>query len=229
MQKILGYMRKAVQEFQLLSDGDRVAVGVSGGKDSVVLLTGLERLRSFIGIDFTVVGITLDSHFGGEPGDYRAIEALAAKRKIEYHIVPTEIGPIVFDHRKEDDAVETFVMNLFREGRIGCFSPMTKLDGKNLTVIRPLVLAPEADIRRAAAREGLPIVKNKCPADGTTTRQETKEWLAEMERKDRGFTYRLFGALRRSGIDGWGYPEKESSCRKKAAFSMESEVKNEDV
>ena len=70
MQRILGYMRKAIQEFDLISDGDRIAVGVSGGKDSVVLLVGLARLQKFIGIDFSIVGITLDPQFGGVPGNY---------------------------------------------------------------------------------------------------------------------------------------------------------------
>ena len=52
MQKILGYMRKAVQEFDLIHDDDRICVGVSGGKDSVVMLYGLSLLRKFIGIDY---------------------------------------------------------------------------------------------------------------------------------------------------------------------------------
>ena len=69
MQKILGYMRKAIQEFDLIQDGDRIAVGVSGGKDSLVLLPGLAMLRRFIGIDYELVAITLDPQFGGEPGD----------------------------------------------------------------------------------------------------------------------------------------------------------------
>ena len=64
MQSMLGYMRKAIQEYQMIADGDRVAVGVSGGKDSVVLLAGLARLRSFIGIQYDVVAITLDPGFG---------------------------------------------------------------------------------------------------------------------------------------------------------------------
>ena len=100
MQRILGYMRKAIQEFDLISDGDRIAVGVSGGKDSVVLLTGLAQLRRFIGIDYTIVGITLDPQFGGVPGDYSAIEKLCADLGVEYHVIPTEIGQIVFDVRK---------------------------------------------------------------------------------------------------------------------------------
>lgn len=54
-----------------------------------------------------------------------------------------------------DDAVETFVMNLFNEGRIGCFSPVTYLSRKDLTMIRPMVFAPENDIRKAVKHEGL--------------------------------------------------------------------------
>ena len=67
MQKMLGYMRKAIQEFDLISDGDVIAVGVSGGKDSLVLLNGLVMLRRFIGIDYNIVSITLDPQFDGVP------------------------------------------------------------------------------------------------------------------------------------------------------------------
>ena len=65
-----------------------------------------------------------------------------------------------------DDAVETFVMNLFNEGRIGCFSPVTYLSRKDLTMIRPMVFCPENDIRKAVKHEGLPVAKSSCPVDG---------------------------------------------------------------
>ncbi len=189
MQKILGYLRKAIQKYDMLRDGDRICVGVSGGKDSVVLLYGLSLLRRFIGIDYDIIGLTLDPNFEGSPTDYSPVEDFCRLHDIEYHIIKTHIGEIVFDIRKEpnpcslcarmrrgalhnyavelgcnkialghnyDDAVETFIMNLFTEGRIGCFSPMNYLSRKQLSVIRPLVLAPERDIRRAA---------NKNPAD----------------------------------------------------------------
>ena len=241
MQKILGYMRKAITEFDLISDGDKIAVGVSGGKDSLVLLAGLVRLRSFIGIDYELTAITEDPCFGGVPGDYSEIEKLCESLGVEYVLERSRIGEIVFDVRHEEhpcslcarlrrgalhnaavksgcnkvalghhcnDAVETFIMNLFVEGRIGCFAPKSFLDRREITVIRPLVFAPEVEIRRAAKREALPIVKSKCPADGNTMREQTKQFLAERERQDRGFTDRIFGAMRRSGIDGWGYKEK---------------------
>lgn len=235
-------MRKAIQEFDLIENGDRIAVGVSGGKDSLVLLKGLVLLRRFIGIDYTVTAITLDPHFNGEKGNYEPVAELCRELDVEYVLIDTHIGEIVFDVRKEEhpcslcarmrrgalhdaaiangcnklalghnfnDVVETFVMNLTIEGRLGCFSPKSYLSRKNITLIRPLVFAPEKDIRNAARRNELSIVKSKCPADGATARQRIKLELAERDKADRGFSERLFGALRRSGLDGWGYKQKD--------------------
>ncbi len=238
MQKILGYMRKAIQEFDLIQNGDRIAVGVSGGKDSVALLRGLWMLKRFIGIEYDIVAITLDPQFQGVTCDYSLIQELCDSMNIEYDIKRTHIGEIVFDIREEkhpcslcarmrrgalhdaakehncnkialghhyDDAIETFVMNLFNEGRVGCFSPKSYLSRKDITMIRPMVFVPEKEVISAIKRAQLPVVKSVCPVDGTTSRQKTKEFLREREREDNGFNYRLFGALRRSGIDGWGY------------------------
>lgn len=237
MQKILGYMRRAIQEYGLIDDGDRICVGVSGGKDSLVLLMGMILLRRFIGIDYEIVAVTIDPQFNGIAGDYSSVKKLCADNGVEYHILPTHIGEIVFDVRKEpnpcslcarmrrgalhdatleyncnkialghnyDDVVETFVMNLFNEGRIGCFAPKSYLSRKQITLIRPLALAPENIIRRTAERNGLEVVKSKCPADGFTNREKTKQFLAQMEHNDHGFKDRLFGAMKRSNIDGWG-------------------------
>ncbi len=240
MQKILGYMRKAINEFDLISDGDRIAVGVSGGKDSLVLLMGLIRLRQFIGIDYDITALTIDPMFGGTETDYSPVEKLCREYGVPYVIEKTDIGSVVFDIRKEsnpcslcanmrrgalnsvakehgcnkvalghhyNDVVETFMMNLFIEGRVGCFSPKTYLDRSDIWIIRPLVFAPEREIRNSARRNNLEIVKSKCPADGVTKRQDMKEFLREREREDKGFTDRIFGALRRSGVDGWGFKE----------------------
>jgi tRNA(Ile)-lysidine synthase TilS/MesJ len=100
-------------------------------------------------------------------------------------------------------------MNLFNEGRLGCFAPKSYLSRKDITMIRPLVLAPEKDIRSAANRNNLQVVKSKCPADGHTSREATKQFLAERDKLDKGFSDRIFGAMRRAGLDGWGYKEKE--------------------
>ena len=243
MQRILGYMRKAIQEFDLIENGDRIAVGISGGKDSMILLYGLHLLRRFIGIDYEIVGVTLDPQFGGKETDYSKIEEFCKNIGVPYHIIRTQIGQIVFDVREEenpcslcarmrrgalhdaakelncnkialghhyDDVVETFMMNLFNEGRLGCFSPKSYLSRKDLWMIRPLVFAPEKDVKKASLKNDIPIVKSVCPADGHTSREDMKNFLDTHEKDSDAFKYRIFGALRRSGIDGWGITGKSN-------------------
>ena len=236
MQEIMGYIRRAVEEYRMIEDGDTVAVGVSGGKDSVALLAGLAGVRRFIGIDFTLKAVTLDNRFNGEEGDFSPIADLCGSLGVEYILRRTDIGQIIFGERGEsnpcslcarmrrgvlhdtakangcnkialghhfDDAVETFLMNLFNEGRIGCFSPVSYLSRKDLTMIRPLIFATEREVRNAVNRTGLPVVKSKCPVDGCTERQWTKEFLYDMEKTHPGITKRIFGAIRRGHVSGW--------------------------
>ena len=101
MQRLCGLMRKAVQDYEMLAPGDRVMVGVSGGKDSVALTVGLAMLRQYIGFDYEVVAVTLDPQFDHQPMDYTALQALFARYGIPYHIRRTEIGPVVFEYRQE--------------------------------------------------------------------------------------------------------------------------------
>jgi tRNA(Ile)-lysidine synthase TilS/MesJ len=237
MQDIIGYMRRAIEEYKMIRDGDTIAVAVSGGKDSVMLLSGLIRLRTFIGIDYSLTAITVDPCFGGKQTDYAAIESLCARNEIPYHIRRTDLGEIIFETRAEhnpcslcarmrrgiihdmtkeygcnkvalghnyDDAVETFVMNLFQEGRIGCFQPVTYLSRKDITMIRPLAFAPEKNIRNAVVKASLPTVKSGCPVDGHTGREDTKKWLQSMEKNGfPGLAKKIFGAMRRAHISGW--------------------------
>ena len=79
MQRLCGLMRKAVQDYEMLAPGDRVMVGVSGGKDSVALTVGLAMLRQYIGFDYEVVAVTLDPQFDHQPMDYSALEELFAR------------------------------------------------------------------------------------------------------------------------------------------------------
>lgn len=225
MQKILGYMRKAVQEYNMLSDGDKIAVGISGGKDSLTLLFGLVKLRDIMKIDCEIIAVTVDAGFGS---DFSAVNEFCQNIGVEYHIIPTHIKEIVFDIRCEkspcslcarmrrgaltdysrkigcnklalghnqDDVTETFMMNLLTEGRIGCFSPVTLLEDKELSIIRPLVLAPEKSARHAAREMSLPVVKSGCQVDGKTNRQRTKELLSLLDKMNRGAKKRIFGAI----------------------------------
>lgn len=236
MQRLEGLMRKAIQDYDMIQPGDRICVGVSGGKDSVSLMVGLAHLRAYLGIPFEVVAVTLDPRFGGVETDYSPLAELFAEQNIRYEIRRTDIGRIVFDFRKEsnpcalcakfrrgilhntakelgcnkvalghhlDDAIETFYMNLWREGRIGCFSPVTYLSRKDITMIRPLLLATESDVRRAVRDANLPVIKSLCPADGITVREDTKNFVKKMSHEDPAFRQKTLHALQDSGIDGW--------------------------
>lgn len=235
MQQIMGYMRKAITDYGMISPGDRILVGVSGGKDSLALLCGLARLRGYLGVPYSLQACTLDMGFAG-PDAYAPVAGLCRTLDVPYLLKKSDIGDIVFRQRQEanpcslcarmrrgalhdaakalqcnkvalghhaDDAAQTLLMNLFDEGRIGCFSPVTYLSRKDLTVIRPLIYAPEREIAHAARVAGLPVVSSGCPADKHTERERVKEWLASQEKERPGITARVYGALQRSHVSGW--------------------------
>lgn len=239
MQEVLGYMRRAITDYNLIENGDKIAVAISGGKDSLILLKGLAMLRQFIGIDYEIMGITLDPCFDGKNGDYTTVKSLCDEYNIEYIIKRTNIAEVVFDIRKEknpcslcarlrrgilhstakahscnkialghhrDDAIETFIMNLFNEGRIANFSPKSYLSRKDLTMIRPLCYTPEKAVRRAMRRTNLKVVKSPCPVDKTTNREKTKQFISAMDAQDRGFSIKVFGAFKKGLVD-WQTPD----------------------
>lgn len=236
MQKLLSYMRSACQQYDMIKDGDRIAVGVSGGKDSMALLAAMANLRIFYPAKFELVAITLDPRFGGEDADYSEIEELCKKLDVEYIIKRTQLAEVIFDIRKEsnpcslcarmrrgalhdaakaagcnkialghhlDDVAETFIMNLFNGGTLDCFMPVTYLSRKDIYMIRPMIFARESDCARVARRENLPVVKSKCPADGTTERQEVKEFLNSLEKKYGNVREKILGAMQRKEINGY--------------------------
>ncbi len=103
MQKLLGYIRSAVQDYNMIEDGDRIAVGLSGGKDSVALLAALAKLRTFYPKKFELVAVTLDMRFGGEDTDYSALEELCESLDVPYVIKRTQLAEVIFDLRQESN------------------------------------------------------------------------------------------------------------------------------
>ena len=99
MQKLLSYVRRCVEDYDMIAAGDRIAVGVSGGKDSLVLLAALAELSKFYPNTFTVEAITLD--LGLEGMDFEPVAALCRSIDVPYTIIKTEISHIIFDVRKE--------------------------------------------------------------------------------------------------------------------------------
>ena len=240
MQHILGLVRACIDDYHMIVPNETIAVGVSGGKDSLMTLSALERLRHFYPTPFGLEAITLET---GMPGmDFAPIAAWCQSCGIPYTRISVPIYDIVFNERKEsnpcslcaklrrgslntalvekgihkialghhyDDAVETMLMNLLFEGRIGCFQPVTYLDRSGITQIRPLLYCHEDEIRRVAEREALPVVHNTCPQDGQSRRQEVKELLVQLERSYPGLKQKIFGAVQRYPLYGWNLDEME--------------------
>ena len=102
-----------------------------------------------------------------------------------------------------DDAVETFFLSLFYEGRLSCFYPVTYLDRSDITQIRPLLYVSESMVEKAAHRLALPVVHNPCPADGYTKRQEVKELIASLEVRYPKLKEHVFSSMQRLPLPHW--------------------------
>ena len=101
MKKLLSLTRAAVDKYNMIEAGDTIAVGVSGGKDSLALLYALAKLRDFYPKPFSLVAITLDYQFNGIAEDYTAIEALCKELQVEYIVRRTNLWEVIFETRKE--------------------------------------------------------------------------------------------------------------------------------
>ena len=241
LQRILSFVRRAVDDYRMIDDGDKIAVGISGGKDSLTLLAALAALRRFYPAHFDLVALTVDMGFEGV--DLSPIAEFCRALDVPFVVEKTDIAKVIFDIRREtnpcslcakmrrgalharakaegcnkvalghhfDDAVETFMLNLFHEGRLGCFSPVTYLSRRDLTLIRPLLYAQEKDVRYYVrhADPPLPVMASPCPEDEATERETMKNMLRDLERKYPGLRHRIFGALCKGEIDGFKETER---------------------
>ena len=233
LQKLMGLVRRCVDDYQMISAGDKIAVGLSGGKDSVALLYLLAALREYYPKHYELEAVSVDLGFGM---DFSPLGELCQRQNIPFHVVKTEIAPIIFDYRKEknpcsmcakmrrgalnqaildrgfnklalghhyDDAVETFVMSLIFEGRLSCFQPVTNLDRTGVIQIRPMLYIHEKTVDSFAQRMELPVLENRCPVDKYTKREEIKQLIYELSARYPDLKDRVFGAMQRFPLPEW--------------------------
>lgn len=226
LQKLMSYVRRALDDYHMIADGDHIAVGISGGKDSLTLLYALAGIRRFYPASYQLSAVTVDLGFGIQ--DFGKIEQMCRELDVPYIKVETDIGKIVFEERKEsnpcalcakmrkgalnakmkelgcnkvayahhkDDIVVTMLMSLIFEGRFHTFQPVTYLDRMDMTVIRPLMYANEADVIGFVNKNHLPVAKSACPADGYTKRTYAEDLLKRLNQENPGVRDRMFTAI----------------------------------
>lgn len=229
LQRLYSYLRQAIDEYHMIQSGDKIAIGISGGKDSLTLLHGLAGLRRFYPEKFDLIAITVDLGYDGF--DLTEISALCQKLDVEYHIVHTQIkdmvkngecslcarlrkgafntkalelgcNKIAYAHNM-DDVVETMMMSLIYEGRFSTFWPVTHFDDSELDVIRPMIYVPLADVIGFRNKEKLPVTKNPCPYDNATERTYVRELLSDINHHAPAVVKRMMTAIRNGNLEGW--------------------------
>ncbi len=216
-----------IKKHDLIDNEEGIMVGVSGGKDSLTLLTVLHAFQRSSRFKYSLAGGYVDLGLGAE---YAEVEAFCGEMGIPFFVEKTDIAPVVFDIRKEknpcslcakmrrgalndlakrngydkvalghnrEDFVETFLLNLFYAGKADTFKPKTYLDKKDVTVIRPMLAVPEELIRRHAQNVALPLLKSSCTADGNTAREDMRKLLNDLELMNENSVELAFRALDR--------------------------------
>lgn len=236
MNKLLGKLRSAIEYYNMIQDKDTIAVGVSGGKDSITLLYLLKRLQMFYPKKFNIKAIFVDPYFFNKATNFFPLKEFCETLDIDFTYVKSDIYKIVFEIRNEknpcslcanlrrgilcnkaktlgcnklalghneEDVVETFFMNLFNCGNIGCFSPVSYLSKKDITVIRPLIYCNKNSITKLAYNLNLPIIKSPCPKDKNSNRKTTADFINKLQKVHPDIKTKVMGALKRQNINNW--------------------------
>lgn len=233
LQKLTSKARRIIEDYNLIEDNDKIAVGVSGGKDSIALLYVLHNLQRFYK-KFEIVAITINP--GIENFDTTNITKICNELNIKHVVHNSDIFEIIFNIRKEknpcslcanlrrgilcslatenncnkialghhqDDLTETLLMNIFLNGNITTFAPISTLTRSNLSLIRPLLYIEEKEIRQFIKKYDIEIMPKTCPYDGTTKREYTKNLICDIKKDIPKVKENLLGAIKRSNIKGW--------------------------
>ena len=225
MNKILSLTRRCVEDYDMIHPGDRIAVGVSGGKDSLMLLMALAKLREFYPIPFTVEAITLDlgTSDPGQRNDFQPVARLCQELDVPYTVIPTQIRWVIFNARQEKNpcalcskmrrgalhaalqerGISKIALGHHYDDAVETFFMSLIFEGR-LSCFQPVTYLDRTGITQIRPqRLELPVVRSTCPADGSTKRQEVKELVYELQGRYPGLKARAFGAMQRLPLPAW--------------------------
>ena len=215
----LSKLWRCVIEFDMLAEGDRVLVGLSGGKDSMFLTAALAEVQKYAPFKFELACYTVDTMFSTD-FPKTELEEFCAQYGVKHYSSKVDMleawqnrtntpcftcayfNKVAWAHH-HDDAVETFFLNLVASGQLKTFLPVTPLSRTGLTLIRPLLYYREAEIVEMVAKLGLEPLKNPCPYDGHTKRQEAKELVAALQKFNPEAYDHLAAAMRTAPQELW--------------------------
>jgi len=196
---------KAIAEYEMINDGDKIAVGLSGGKDSTFLLLMLKLFNQHFKVDFILEAVHVDPGFDDSTAS--KLKKIAAALDLKIEIIKTNISDYIENEEAEnpcskcahfrkgaminylkdndfnklafghhlDDAVETYLMSIFYSGQLKTLQPKRYLSKNKIEIIRPLIYLREDVIAEEVRNKEISISKSPCPYDGSTIRAEVRE------------------------------------------------------
>ena len=227
--RVVKRFHRALAAFGLIDEGDRVLVGLSGGKDSLCLLELLARRMRVSHPSFSVVAMHIRMDNVSYAADTAYLQDFCAKLGVPLHVATTGFDArqdskkpvcflcswyrrkLLFNAAQElgcnkialghhkDDIVQTALMNLFSQGHFATMPARLAMRKMPLAIIRPLCMEDEADIAALAEARGYKELLKSCPYEAASSRDDVRRMLAEAERINPDVRHSIFNALLAEG------------------------------